>query len=205
MRKGITLEIIAGVFTICAAALVFTLFVAASSRAGQRQLIVSPAGATRSLDVMPSLTPAAAPSPSPATSAPPAASPNALPLTANAPTAITSPTHGGPAIKPTGLSTPTSTTRADQPPTIVLSLSAYSGSAPLTVTVDASRSWDTDGTPIANVVFNFGDGTSASPFGGAASVKHTYALAGIYSLSVVAIDTAGQTSTSFATIAVHPG
>jgi hypothetical protein len=205
MRKGITLEIIAGVFTICAAALVFTLFVAASSRAGQRQLIVSPAGATRPLETLHSPTPEAAPSPSPATLAPPAASPDALPLTANAPTATPEPTHGGPAIKPTGSSTPTSRLRADQPPTIVLSLSAYSGSAPFTVTVDASRSWDSDGTPIANFVFNFGDGTSASPFGDAASVTHTYALAGAYTLSVVAIDTAGHTSTSFATIAVHPG
>jgi hypothetical protein len=198
MRKGITLEIIAGVFTICAAALVFTLFVEASSRAGHRPLIISPAGATRPLETLHSPTPAAASSPEPA------ANPDALPLTANAPTATTAPTHGGPVTKPSGSSTPTSTPRVDQPPTIVLSVTPRSGSAPLTVTVDASQSWDSDGTPIANFVFNFGDGTSASPFGGATSVTHTYTLAGAYTLSVVAIDTAGHTSTSVATVVAHP-
>jgi PKD repeat protein len=82
----------------------------------------------------------------------------------------------------------------------VLSVKPSSGSAPLTVTVDASQSWDTDGTPIANFVFNFGDGTSASPIGGATVVTHTYAFAGMYTISVTAIDTAGHVSTAFATI-----
>jgi PKD repeat protein len=196
-----TFEIGVGAFTICAVALVFGLLTSTFKfphRTGK---------AVESLVVESNSTPTVMPmaSPSPATSPAPEPSPDALPLTANAPTAPTRPTNpGGPATKPTGSSTPTSTPRVDQPPTIVLSVTPRSGSAPLTVTVDASQSWDTDGTPIANFVFNFGDGTSASPFGGAASVTHTYPVAGIYTLSVVAIDTAGHTSTSFATIAAHP-
>jgi hypothetical protein len=201
MRKGITLEIFAGVFSVCAVALVFTVLVSASSRASHRPLIVSAAGATRPLDVLPSPAPAAAPAPSPAASPPPEASPDALPLTAGTPTATIRPTPV-PTPKPTASATPTPTPRIDQPPTIVLVVTPRSGTAPLTVTIDASQSWDTDGTRIANFSFNFGDGTSESPKGGATVVTHTYA-AGSYTISVIAIDTAGNTSTSFVTIVAH--
>jgi hypothetical protein len=84
----------------------------------------------------------------------------------------------------------------------VLVVTPRSGTAPLTVTIDFSQSWDTDGTPIANFAFNYGDGKSESPIGGRTSVTHTYA-AGSYTISVIAIDTAGNTSTSFVTIVAH--
>jgi PKD repeat protein len=87
---------------------------------------------------------------------------------------------------------------------VVVSVSPASGSAPLTVIIDASKSWDSDGTGIANYVFNFGDGTSDTPIRGASVDKHTYDRAGIYYISVVATDTAGNWSTGYATVVAHP-
>jgi PKD repeat protein len=67
---------------------------------------------------------------------------------------------------------------------------------PLTVIADASQSTDTDGTPIANLVFNFGDGHSESPLLGVSRVTHTYDKPGPYRVTVVATDTAGNSSSA---------
>lgn len=62
------------------------------------------------------------------------------------------------------------------------------------VTADASGSTDQDQTPIARVVFNFGDGTIVgAPSSWIAS--HTYAGPGTYLVSVAVIDTARNSST----------
>jgi len=73
---------------------------------------------------------------------------------------------------------------------------------PLIVIADASQSIDTDGTPIANLVFNFGDGTSDTPLSGVSRVTHTYEHAGLYQVSVVVTDTAGHSSSASMTVTV---
>src|SRR5262249_54226548 len=76
-----------------------------------------------------------------------------------------------------------------------VSVNPTSGTAPLTVTADASASTDTDATPIASYRFTFGDGTPAvvttAP---TASTAHTYTAAGTYTVTVTATDTAGNVS-----------
>ena len=78
-------------------------------------------------------------------------------------------------------------------PVIVLAVTTQ---APLTVTIDASQSRDSDATPIANFVFDFGDGFSVTPFGGGRVATHTYASAVGHRITVTAIDTGGHISTA---------
>lgn len=74
--------------------------------------------------------------------------------------------------------------------------------APLTIIADASQSVDPDSTPIANYVFNFGDGQSDSPLFGESRVTHKYAGPGRYVVSVVATDKAGHSSSASMTAVV---
>lgn len=76
-------------------------------------------------------------------------------------------------------------------PKAALKVASSSGKAPFTVTFNASKSSDPDGT-IASYAFTFGDGstqTSATP-----TVTHTYVAAGKYTASVIVTDNAGVAS-----------
>ena len=76
----------------------------------------------------------------------------------------------------------------DAPPLAVLSV--HPGPGPLTVTADAGGSGDPDSTPIISYRFDFGDGTAAGPQAGAIAV-HTYAVYGIYVVTVRVEDAGG--------------
>jgi PKD repeat protein len=65
----------------------------------------------------------------------------------------------------------------------------------LTVTADASGSTDTDQTPIAKVIFDFGDGTIVTAQAGM-TATHTYSSPGTYTVALVVIDTAQLPSTT---------
>jgi PKD repeat protein len=66
---------------------------------------------------------------------------------------------------------------------------------PFTVLADASGSTDADATPIASYNFDFGDGSpSVTTTAPAAQAQHTYAAAGTYTISLLAVDTAGNLS-----------
>jgi PKD repeat protein len=80
------------------------------------------------------------------------------------------------------------------PPTVHLTVSTYSGLAPLQVTADATGSNATRG--IASYAFDFGDGTVIRPLG-STTASHTYCQAGHYQLKVIVTDTAGVSSIGF--------
>ena len=102
---------------------------------------------------------------------------------------------------PTAAPTSTPSPLPDSPPVAVLAVTIASGPAPLTVTADASGSSDTDLTPIAQVIFNFGDGTIVNVRAGR-SATHTYTKPGVYTLAVAVIDTAQLSSTVTTTVTV---
>ena len=83
----------------------------------------------------------------------------------------------------------------DAPPIAAFFVTPLTGSSPLTVTADASASTDADQTPIAQVFFNFGDGTTVL-----ADVNrqatHTYTMSGTYSVTVTVIDSGRNMSTA---------
>ena len=80
---------------------------------------------------------------------------------------------------------------ANRQPKATLKVSASSGRAPFLVTLDASRSSDSDGT-VASYTFTFGDGSSVTTSNPV--LTHTYVLAGKYTASVVATDNSGAGS-----------
>lgn len=84
----------------------------------------------------------------------------------------------------------------DKPPTAKLKIVKPSGYG-LTVTADGSQSTDTDATPIATYRFDFGDGTPAieTTFP-VATVQHTYAAGGKYTVKLTATDTDGRVSST---------
>src|SRR4029077_13661019 len=87
-------------------------------------------------------------------------------------------------------------TVVDSAPNVVLSRTPPTGRPPLTVTVDASRSTDTDATPIVSYTFNFGDGSpllgpQASPI-----AVHTYVISGNFKIRVTVTDSVGNSSSS---------
>ena len=102
---------------------------------------------------------------------------------------------------PSSTPSPTASPTPDAPPVAQLALSTTAGPAPLTVTADASGSTDTDQTPIAEVIFDFGDGTIVTAQSGR-TATHTYTSAGTYTLAVAVIDTARLSSTVSATVTV---
>jgi parallel beta-helix repeat protein len=83
----------------------------------------------------------------------------------------------------------------DASPAAVLSVTPQTGTSPVTVTADAAASTDSDSTPIASYVFDFGDGTVAGPQA-AASASHQYTAVGTYNVAVSVTDTAGLTTTT---------
>jgi PKD repeat protein len=82
----------------------------------------------------------------------------------------------------------------ESPPIARLSVTLLAN-PPLSVNADASGSTDLDGTPIESYRFDFGDGTapvSSQPL--TAIIQHTYAAAGVYTITLTATDTDQQTS-----------
>jgi PKD repeat protein len=146
--------------------------------------------------------------PSPMTPTPSPSSPPLARATASAKRAIVHPTNPptvpstpSPTSSPSPIVSPTASPTPDAPPVAQLALSATAGPAPLTVTADASGSTDTDQTPIAEVIFDFGDGTIVTVQSGR-TATHTYTSAGTYTLAVAVIDTARLSSTVSTTVTV---
>jgi parallel beta-helix repeat protein len=87
-------------------------------------------------------------------------------------------------------------------PTARLTVSPVTGTAPLTVTADASASTP-GGSPISTYAFNFGDGTKVGPQA-AATARHTYASAGSRTVTVTVTDGNGLTSTASRPVTIQP-
>lgn len=75
------------------------------------------------------------------------------------------------------------------PPTAVISSSAATGPAPITVSFDGSGSTATNAT-IVTYSWSFGDGDSAT----SSKVSHAYTTAGAYTATLTVTDSKGQTS-----------
>jgi parallel beta-helix repeat protein len=103
----------------------------------------------------------------------------------------------------TGIGVPTYADRGayeyDAPP--LAALSVRPGPGPLTVTADASASTDPDSTPIVSYEFDFGDGITTGPQAGAIAA-HTYAVYGIYVVTVRVEDADGLAATASAQVSV---
>ena len=84
------------------------------------------------------------------------------------------------------------------PPTAKLGVSPSSGTAPLSVTADASGS-TTGSSPISSYSFDFGDGTTVGPQS-SATASHTYQSAGTYKVTVTVTDGNNLTSTASQTV-----
>lgn len=85
-------------------------------------------------------------------------------------------------------------------PTAALTVSPGSGTAPLSVTADASGS--TPGSaPISSYSFNFGDGSTAGPQS-SPTATHSYPSAGSYPVTVTVTDGNGLTATATQTVTV---
>lgn len=76
-----------------------------------------------------------------------------------------------------------------------------SGSVPLTVRFDGSRSFAANGRTISSYTFDFGDGQSITQSGPV--VTHVYTVAGTYSPSLSVTDSAGQPSAEKAVASVR--
>jgi PKD repeat protein len=96
--------------------------------------------------------------------------------------------------------TTTVTVAANQPPVARLSISPASGAVPVTVTADASASFDPDGK-VASITINFGDGAVVN----AATAAHTYGTPGTYLVTATVTDDRGAVSTATATASVTGG
>lgn len=87
------------------------------------------------------------------------------------------------------------------PPVAKLTVSANSGTAPLTVTFDGSKSFDLGSGTIASYKWRFDDGTPVQQ-GNLPVVTHTYTNPGVYSAKFVVIDNSGVATKKFITITV---
>ena len=90
----------------------------------------------------------------------------------------------------------------DPPPTAVMTVSSITGRAPLTITADASRSLDTDATPVTTFTFDFRDGRAQSPQQSPVAT-HTFTQPGIYRVSVTVRDSGGQSSSVTSPVTVQ--
>jgi PKD domain len=187
---------------VVAIALPFFVFTRAelAHRAGAaRPGVATPSAQGQAVRTAPDPTPPPLPSPTPQalpSKAAAAAAPAAKQVTPHPTSVPASPTSA-----PTSAPTATPTPAPDLPPVAVLTLTVYSGAAPLIVTADASGSTDTDQTAIAQVIFNFGDGTPPTTQA-ARTATHTYSNPGTYTVAVAVIDTAHLSSTVTTTVTV---
>ncbi len=85
-------------------------------------------------------------------------------------------------------------------PTAALSVSPTSGTAPLGVTADASKS-TAGSAAIVSYTFAFGDGATVGPQPGA-TATHTYTTAGSYTVTVTVTDTNSLTATATQPVSV---
>jgi PKD domain len=81
------------------------------------------------------------------------------------------------------------------PPTAVLSAKPTSGFAPLKVTFDGSKSFDSGGDSIVLYTFDFGDGSSKVSQS-APGITHTYSITGNYFATLTVTDSSGVKSTN---------
>jgi len=86
-------------------------------------------------------------------------------------------------------------TVGNEPPVAVIGISAKSGSVPLMVTFDGSRSFDPDGTALS-YSWDFGDGTT----GASKTTSHTYEEEGTYDISLVVTDMHGASGRAEETV-----
>ncbi|MEL6652015.1 MAG: PKD domain-containing protein, partial [Bacteroidota bacterium] len=87
----------------------------------------------------------------------------------------------------------------NQIPEAQISSSAINGIAPLTINFDGLSSTDAEG-PIASYAWDFGDGTTAT-----GSIQdHTFAQAGLYTVSLTVTDQGGLSDTDEIQIQVNP-
>jgi parallel beta-helix repeat protein len=86
-------------------------------------------------------------------------------------------------------------------PTAALTASPASGTAPLSVTADASGS-TAGSAPISSYSFNFGDGSTTGPQSGP-TATHTYQSAGSYTVTVTVTDNNGLTATATKDVTVN--
>jgi chitodextrinase len=84
------------------------------------------------------------------------------------------------------------------PPIAVVSAAPSSGVAPLSVTFDASTSYDPDGAVTA-WAWSFGDGA----FGAGPTITHVYSAPGIYTASLTVTDNDGSTNATTAIVTVQ--
>ena len=86
-------------------------------------------------------------------------------------------------------------TVGNEHPVAVIGISAKSGSVPLMVTFDGSRSFDPDGTALT-YSWDFGDGTT----GASKTTSHTYEEEGTYDISLVVTDMHGASGRAEETV-----
>lgn len=86
----------------------------------------------------------------------------------------------------------------NQLPVAALSLTPFSGNAPLAVTASAAASTDSDGT-IVSTSINFGDGSVPA---NAVSASHVYSAAGSYTVTATVTDNLGATASASAIVKV---
>lgn len=91
----------------------------------------------------------------------------------------------------------TSSTVPNKPPNAAISVTPSSAYSPASVSVSAAGSSDPDGT-IASAVLSFGDGSSASGL----TASHTYANAGVYTVTTKVTDNQGASTSASTTITV---
>ena len=86
---------------------------------------------------------------------------------------------------------------ANQAPVAKVTVTPATGTAPVSVTVDASGSYDPDGS-VASGTVSFGDGTIVSGL----KATHTYSAAGSFLVIVTVTDDRGASSTATSTVTV---
>ena len=86
--------------------------------------------------------------------------------------------------------------QANAAPTVMLSVTPQSGTAPLAVNVDTSGSFDTGGSIVSRNI-DFGDGSTAAT---SAAANHSYTQAGTYTVRATVIDNGGMSSQTTATV-----